>query len=697
MAECVSYEVEDGVAVLTIANPPVNALSWEVRRGLADGLEAALADPDVDVIVIIGEGNTLSVGADISEFGAPFQNPGLPEVCNRIEASEKPVLAALHGNVLGGGFEVALSTHYRVASLGTRFGLPEVTLGLLPGAGGTQRMPRLAGANLSLEVMLSGQSLPVDDARASALFDALVEGDLREGAIAYARELIEEGAPVRPTRDATVGFADPLAYQGSLARARARVSGKPENAPREIVNCIEAAMLLPFEQGLAFEWSAFENLLVSEQSAALRHAFFAERKAAKFPELAGVSPRDVRQVGIVGGGTMGSGIAMACLGAGLKVVLVERGAAALDAALTRIDGMFDRNVARGRLSSAARDEKRAALDGATDLVALADVDMVIEAVPEELDAKLLVFSQLDGVVKEGAVLASNTSYMDVNRMARETGSPEDVLGLHFFSPAHVMRLVEVIVADETAPEVTATAVALARRLGKIPVRAGMSDGFIGNRILSAYRFAADMMLEEGATPYLIDEAMEDWGMTLGPYKVQDMAGLDISWARRKRLAETRDPAERYVAIGDRLCEAGRLGQKAGRGYYLYVDGAREGTQDPEVIALIRTERERKGISPRGFKPDEIQRRCLAAMVNEGARLLREGVATRPSDIDTVMMHGYGFPRWRGGPMMAADLVGLLKVKSDLDLFAREEPRFWAPEPIFDGLIKNGQGFDSLND
>ena len=696
MADCVGYEVENGVAVLSVANPPVNALSWEVRNGLARGLESAVADPDVDVIVILGEGRTFPVGADISEFGAPHKSPGLPQVCDWIEASEKPVVAALHGTALGGGFEIALSAHYRVASVDARIGLPEVKLGLLPGAGGTQRAPRLAGAELSLDMMLSGDPMRADDPRVGVFFDALIEGDLRGGALAFARELVADGASVRPTSEVRDGFSDPLDYQRIVARARGKVGGKPENAPREIVNCVEAAMLLPFEQGLAFERSAFGELVASGQSAALRHVFFAERKAAKFPELAGVSPRKVQQVGIVGGGTMGSGIAMACLSAGLEVVLVERGAAALEAALQRIDGMCERGVARGRLGRAERDRQRAALSGATDLVALSEVDMVIEAVPEEMDAKLLVFSQLDGVVKEGAVLASNTSFLDVNRIARETGSPEDVLGLHFFSPAHVMRLVEVIAGDDTAPEVTATAVALAKRLGKIPVRAGVSDGFIGNRILMAYRFAADMMLEEGATPYLIDAAMEDWGMAMGPYKAQDLAGLDISWARRKRLAATRDPAERYVAIADRLCEAGRFGQKAGRGYYLYVDGDRKGTHDPEVIAMIRAERERKGIAPRGFKAEEIQRRCLAAMVNEGAKLLHEGVATRPSDIDTVMVHGYGFPRWRGGPMMAADLLGLLRVKSDLEAFARDEPEFWTPEPIFGELIKNGQGFASLN-
>lgn len=697
MAQPVNYDVERGVAVLGVNNPPVNALSAAVRKNLAEGLQRALSDPEVAAVLIIGEGRSFPAGADIAEFGKPAKDPGLPDLCNSLEGSPKPVIAALHGTALGGGFEVALGAHYRVAHKSAQFGLPEVTLGILPGAGGTQRTPRLAGAELALDLMLSGKPMRADSPEADVFFDAIIDGDLREGALQFACDLVAQGAGPRRTCEAHKGFVDPVAYQRAVARRRKDTANGPETAPQEILDCVEAAELLPFDQGLAFERAAFETCVTSDQSAALRHAFFAERKAAKFPELVAGKARDVQVVGIIGGGTTGSGIAIACLSAGLDVIVVERDAAALANGLARIDAMLERGVSRGHLSVMMRDQQRMRLQGASDLVAVSGADLVIEAVTEDMHIKLGVFAQLDGVAKEGAILATNTSYLDVDRIARETGSPGDVLGLHFFSPAHVMRLIEVVVGAETTDDAVATAVALAKRLGKVPVRSGVCDGFIGNRILSTYCMAADMMLEEGATPNIIDTAMESFGMAMGPYKVMDLAGLDTSWARRRRLAPTRNRQERYVAIGDILCEAGRFGQKAGKGYYLYEEGSREASQDSEVIAIIRAERERKGLTARGFKPEEIQRRCLAAMANEGARLLREGIATRPSDIDTVMIHGYGFPRWRGGPMMAADITGLLRIKRDLEGFAREDAGFWAPEPVFDELIKNGRGFASLND
>ncbi|SEO15655.1 short chain enoyl-CoA hydratase /3-hydroxyacyl-CoA dehydrogenase [Salinihabitans flavidus] len=696
MADVVAYEVVDGVAVLTVQNPPVNALSTAVRRGIVEGLARAEGDEEIGALVIIGDGRTFPAGADISEFGKPPADPWLPEVCNRIELCPKPVVAALHGTALGGGFEVALAAHYRLAATSARIGLPEVTLGILPGAGGTQRTPRIVGAEVALDLMLSGKPMPVTAKAAQPFFDKLIDGDLRTEAIAFARDLIESGAPTRPTREMTEGFSDGAAYQDAIAARRKAIAGRPEIAPAEIVRCVEAAALLPFETGLDFERAAFETCVTSDQSAALRHAFFAERRAAKFPELADGRPREIEHVGVIGGGTMGAGIVAACLDAGLRVSLVERDNSALKAGLERITAIEDRALERGRVDADTHAARLGRLNGAADMVSLAECDVVIEAVIEDMDVKKQIFSQLDAVVKEGAVMATNTSYLDVNEIATATDAPEDVLGLHFFSPANIMRLLEVVVADKTSPDTVATGVALAKRLGKIPVRSAVSDGFIGNRVLSAYRNAAELMLMDGATPYELDDAMRAFGMALGPYQVMDLAGLDIGWARRKRLAPSRDPSQRYLELGDRLCEAGHFGQKTGRGYYRYKEGSRKGTPDPEVLALLESERREKGVAPRSFTVAEIQRRCLCAMVNEGAKILREGVASRPSDIDTVMLHGYGFPRWRGGPMKAADLVGLLQIRSDLRRFAEKDTWLWEPDPLFDELIRKGEDFESLN-
>lgn len=695
MSQAVAYQVEDGIAVLSINNPPVNALGIAVRLGLVDGLDRALADDAVAAIVILGEGRTFPAGADITEFGKAPQEPFLPEVCDRIEAATKPVVAALHGTALGGGFEIALGAHYRIAHPSAAVGLPEVNLGILPGAGGTQRAPRLAGAEIALDLMLSGSPMKVTDPRAAAFIDRIADGDLRIAAVDYAREIVANGANIRPTRNVTDGFRDAAAYQTVVRSKMSEVSKRPELAPAEIVRCVEAAELLPFDNGIAFERAAFETCLKSDQSDALRHVFFAERKAAKLPELAQGTAREVSYVGVIGGGTMGAGIVAACLGAGLDVVLVERDRNALDAGLARVHTILERALKRGRISAQSCEAQLARLQGHDDLVALADVDLVIEAVVEEMNVKKQVFTQLDAIVRDDAILATNTSYLDINQIAAATRQPENVLGLHFFSPAHVMRLLEIVVADKTSADAVATGVALAKALRKIPVRAGVCDGFIGNSIFAAYRTVADFLIEDGASPYEVDAAMRAYGMALGPFQVSDLAGLDIGWARRKRLAATRDPAERYVAIGDRLCENGWFGQKTGRGYYQYSEGARLGTPDPEVLAVIDAERSRKGIVPKTFTAHEIQTRVVAVMANTGARLLREGIATRPGDIDTVLVHGYGFPRWRGGPMKAADQAGLLALKNDLEAFAREDPHFWQVEPVFHELQRDGRTFADL--
>lgn len=705
MAEAVETVVLDDVALVTIDNPPVNALNLAVRQGLIAAIEAAEENPAVRAIVLIGAGRSFPAGADIHEFtafdhGAPLADPWLPEVCNRIEAAAKPVVAALHGAALGGGFEVALAAHWRVAQPGARVGFPEVTLGLLPGAGGTQRAPRLAGAKVALDLMLSGRPISAAQALSAGLIDEVAEDDLIDAALARARALADAAAAGRPparTSDRGEGLRDPAAFEAEIRTRRPKAQDPNIPAPSKIVDCVEAALLLPGDAGHGFERAAFDDCLTSRASAGLRHAFLAERRAARIRELAATTPRDVQKVAVIGGGLMGAGIAASLLGAGIQVTMVERDNDALAKGLERVAVIHQRAVDKGRLTEAARDAEWDRLEGALEMAALADVDLAIEAVFEDFEVKSQVFQALDRVLKPGAILATNTSYLDIDALAATVSRPGDVIGLHFFSPAHVMRLVEVVVGAKTASDVTATGFTLAKRLGKIAVKAGNIDGFIGNRILSAYRTATDFMLEDGATPAQIDAAMRAFGFPLGPYQVLDMAGLEISWARRKRLAATRDPNARYVSIGDLMCEAGWFGQKTGRGYYRYEQGGRSGVEDPEVLELIKAERARKGITPRAFTDDEIRSRALAAMVNEGAKLIETGIALRPSDIDVVMLTGYGFPRWRGGPMKTADLAGLVRIRKDLQSYAEAEPEFWTPAPVLLDLIKNGRTFDSLNE
>lgn len=697
MTDRVRVTASDGVTTITLCNPPVNALGADLRRGLMAALRAAEADHATEVIVLAAEGRTWPAGADIREFGKPPQDPWLPELCDAIAACPKPVIAAMHGTALGGGLELALAAHVRLAEPGTRLGLPEVTLGILPGAGGTQRLPRLIGARQALGLMLSGLPVAAERVVAVGLVDAITEGAAAQAAERLAAAHIAGQATLPSAADRPDHRGDAAAWLAAVAEARKSLGSGRLPAPARIVDCVEAALLLPEDEGLAYERTAFEELVATPEAAALRHAFLAERRAAHQPDLAGIAPRDVAEIGVIGGGFMGSGIATTCLAAGLRVTMIERDAQALSAGLARVAAHQERAVAKGRKTEAAREEEWARMSGTTEMAALASADLVIEAAYEDEAVKTAIFAEIDHVARPGAVLATNTSYLDIDAIAAATSRPGDVVGLHFFSPAPVMKLLEVVEADATAPDVIATAFALAKRLGKVAVRAGNCDGFIGNRVLTACRTAADFLLEDGATPYQIDRAMVAWGFPLGPYQVLDMAGLDISWARRGRLAPSRNPAERYVAIGDRLCELGRLGQKAGRGYYLYAEGERAGVEDPEVLEIIAAERAAKGLEPRRVGEAEIQRRLLAAMANEGARILEERIAARPSDIDLVMLMGYGFPRWRGGPMQAADEAGLLAMRDTLRDYAREDEAFWKPAALWDELIKNGQKFADLND
>ncbi len=683
------------IAVIVIDHPPVNALGHPVRAGLAAAMHTALSDPAVRAIVIRAEGRTFPAGADIAEFGRPPQAPLLPDLCNAIEASPRPVIAAIHGTALGGGLELALAAHYRVALASAKVGLPEVTLGILPGAGGTQRVPRIAGAQAALDLMIGGRPLTAATARDLGLIDAVADDDLPAAALALARLVLDEGRGVRPTRDRREGMADPAGYEAAVAAARARHAKDRLPAPRKIVDCVEAALLLPFPQGLAFERAAFEELVATPEAAGLRHAFFAERRAARFPEAA-AAPRPVRHVGVVGAGLMGAGIAYAALSAGLQVTLMDRDQPTLARGLERIATLQERAVAQGRTTEAQRQADWARLDGALDAADLAGCDLAIEAVFEDFDVKAGVLRALDAALRPGAVIATNTSYLDIDALAAVTGRPQDVLGLHFFSPAHVMRLLEIVVARQTAPEVTATGLALARRLGKVAVRSGVCDGFIGNRMLTAYRQAAEFAVEDGADPQAVDAAMRAFGFALGPFEVSDLAGLQIGWARRKRLAPTRNPAHRYVAIADRLCEAGRFGQGSGKGWYDYPGGSRAPVPSAEVAAIIDAERRSKGIAPRAFAADELRFRCLAALANEGARILGEGIAQRPSDVDAVWLFGYGFPRWEGGPMHWADAFGPARLVETLTACLPEAPELWTPAPLLVEIAAAGGTFAARN-
>ncbi len=690
------YNVHDNVAVITVNNPPVNALSQVVCARLIARVEQAESDPAVRAVLIHAQGHTFPAGADVKEFGGPKLAPVLPMVCDRIEACIKPVIATLHGTVLGGGLELALASHYRIAHVDTKMGLPEVNLGLVPGAGGTLRMPHLCGVAFALSFMLSGKPIGAYFAKKRGLIDDITKGNSLAAGLGMARDVISSGTHVRRTLAQDQALRDPIANLSAIKQARAAVVTSVLMAPDKIIDCVEASLLLPVKAAKSFEWTAFGDCLASKQSAALRHVFIAERLAGKVPEVERGNPREISNVGIIGGGTMGAGIAVSMLDGGLNVILVERDSDSLEAGLSRVTAVFERAVAQKRLTPKVMEARLAALSGSLQMSDLSEVDLAVETVTEERTIKEEVFAQLDAVLKQGAILAANTSYLDIDELAATVSRPADVIGLHFFSPANIMKLLEVVVADATSDDVVASGFKLAKRLGKIGVRAGVTDGFIGNRILKAYRLAAEYMVEDGASPYQVDGAMRDFGFGLGPFQGYDLAGLDIAWVQRKRVAASRDPALRYTRFGDKMCEAGWFGHKVGRGFYRYVDGASKGHEDQTVLDLIADARMNQRIRPREFDDDEIQRRCLSAMVNEGARLLESAMALRPSDIDMVMVHGFGLVRWRGGPMHIADQIGILQIRNDLQRFDSDDTHIWRPAEMLNSMTLNGQGFGVLN-
>ncbi len=698
MTQATTYTIVGNLAVVEIASPPVNALGQAVRLGIVEAINSAGADDAVAAIIITGQGRSFSAGADIREFGKPPLDPSLPAVCNLIEDCAKPVIAAVNGIALGGGMEVALAAHFRIAAQSASFGLPEVTLGIVPGAGGTQRLPRIIGVQAAIGIMTDGK--PIDAARALELgiVDRICTGELGAQAQEYAREITDTSHPIRRSRDRSVRGETEAQRSGAIAEARTALDKTARNlvVPFKIVDCVEAAFERPFDDGLAFERAAFVECLQTDQSKGLRHAFAAERRAAKFPEAETGEARPLAQIGVVGGGTMGAGIAVAALGAGLHVTMVERDGDAIARGSDNVEKVYDRKIAKGRMNAEQKSEVLARFQPSTDYGDLGQADLVVEAVFEDLAVKKAVFGELDRVTKPGAVLATNTSHLDIGKIAASISRPGDVIGLHFFSPANIMKLLEIVVPDGVGDDVVATGLALAKAIRKVPVRAGICDGFIGNRILAAYRRAADYMMEDGASPYEIDAALRDFGFAMGPFEVSDLAGGDIGWATRKRKAATRPANERYVEIADRMCERGWFGQKTGRGFYDYAAGSRKGVPNPEIASIIAAEQAKKGIAAREFAHEEILRRYMAAMINEAANVLADGIAVRPSDIDVVLLYGYGFPRYRGGPMKYADTYGLDRILSDIRTFASEDAQFWTPSPLLSELVEKGATFDGMN-
>jgi len=692
------FDIRGAVAVLTLDNPPVNSFGLELRRAVVDGVARAEDDPGVQAIILIGSGKGFSAGADIREFGTPksFAPPNLLTVLRVVEDCTKPVIAAIAGICMGGGCELALACHYRVAAADAQIGLPEVKIGLLPGAGGTQRLPRAVGLERALNMIVSGTPRRAEELRGTPLLDVVTGGNLLEAALEFAGTLIAQKRGTQRLRDLKIQMPNAEAYL-QFARNTVKAIAGPYPAPLACVEAVAAATREPFEAGLKRERELFASLMLSPESAALRHIFQAERAASR---IAGVPdstpPRALNKVAVIGAGTMGGGITMALINAGLPVVLLETNQEALERGLATIRRNYQGALRKGTFTEAALEQRLALITATLDYEPLREADLVIEAVFENLDVKKNVFEKLDTVAREGAILASNTSALNLDAIAAFTRRPRDVVGLHFFSPANIMRLLEIVRGARTADDVLVTAMALAGRIRKIAVIAGVCDGFIGNRMIARYGQAAHDVLLAGASPEQVDQALEKFGMAMGPFRMFDLAGLDVGWAWRKRLQEE-SPHQDLANVADLLCEAGRYGQKNGAGWYRYTPGSRAALPDPEVSAFIEKFRAARGITPRRVTEEEIVRRCIYALINEGARILEEGIAQRSSDIDIVYLNGYGFPAFRGGPMFYADQVGLAQVARDLKRIAARagaEADFWAPAALLERLAREGKTFSA---
>ena len=690
------YEVRGPTALIRLNHPPINGLGAALREGLMQSLDRAQADAGVKAIIVTGSERAFSGGADVKEFGTPnsAREPRLPALIAAFENSPKPVIAAIAGVCMGGGLELALGAHFRIAKSDAQIALPEVKLGLLPGAGGTQRLPRVIGLEAALNMIVSGATVPAVKLKGTALFDDVVDGDPVAAALAFADKALADKLPLKRVRDLKV--KDPQS-EAFLQFARNTVGATAKNFPAPL-KCVEAvawSVSKPIDEALRLERESFLSLMNTPESRALRHIFGAERAASKIADVPDDTPlRPIRRVGIIGAGTMGGGIAMNFANAGIAVVILEMKQEALDKGLGTIRKNYENTAKKGRITEAQVGERMALIAPTLGYDAMKDVDLVIEAVFENMDVKRQVFKTLDEVCKPGAILASNTSALNLNTIAGFTRRPQDVIGLHFFSPANVMRLLEIVRGDQTAKDVLATCMAMAKTIKKVGVVSGVCDGFIGNRMLAKYGAAANGLLMQGALPQQVDKALEKFGFAMGPFRVGDLAGLDIGWAgRKRRAAENPNAYQRVVA--DAICEQGRFGQKTGAGWYRYEPGARDPIPDPVVTEIIESFRKERGITARKITDDEVVERCVFALVNEGARILDEKIAARASDIDVVYLNGYGFPQHRGGPMLHADIVGLPNVVRSLKRFAAEPgaEAWWQPAPLLQQLADDGKSFN----
>jgi len=693
MAEIVGFSKEGNVGLIVVNNPPVNALSQAVRAGIKAGIEKSVADADIAAMIILCDGRTFIAGADIREFGKPPLEPFLPDVCQFIEDSPKPVIAAIHGTALGGGLEIPLSCHFRIAASTAKVGLPEVKLGLLPGAGGTQRLPRVAGVQAALEMITSGTPVAAAKAKAMGILDDVIDGDLKAAALAFAKKVIDEKLSIRRVSRLTAKVDSPSIFE-DFAKANAR-KFRGFMAPFKCIEAVKIATEFPFAEGMKRERAIFLELQASDQSRAQRHVFFAEREVVRIPGLPDDQPtREIKSAGVLGAGTMGGGIAMCFANAGIPVVLLDVKQEFIDKGMAVIKKNYANTVAKGKLKQEGMDKRLSLIKPTLSYDDLKNVDLVIEAVFEDMGIKKEVFTKLDAVCKPGAILASNTSYLNIDAIAEITKRPQDVMGMHFFSPANVMRLLENVRGKKATPDVYATAMKLGKTIGKIPVLVGVCDGFVGNRMLAKRTRECGFMLEEGALPWQIDKVIYNFGFPMGPYAMGDMAGLDIGWRNRKAKFDSLTPREKANTILDKICEMGRYGQKTGSGFYKY-DEKRNATPDPLIEELIINHSKEVGIARRTITDQEIIERAIYSMINEGAKILEEGIAARPLDIDVVWLNGYGFPVYLGGPMFYADTVGLKKVYEAIlkykDLVGAE---YWTPSPLLEKLAKEGKGFYS---
>jgi 3-hydroxyacyl-CoA dehydrogenase len=688
ITQSVDLDRRGRIAVLTVNNPPVNALSQHVRQGLRDGVKQAIADREIAAIVITCGGRTFIAGADITEFGRPPREPGFHEVLDLIEGSPKPVVAAVHGTALGGGLEVALACHYRVGVKTARFGLPEVKLGLLPGAGGTQRLPRVVGVEKALQMIVSGDPIGADEALRHGLIDAIVDGDLSTAGVAFADAVLDEKRSLRKIRDLDDKLAAVRGKPEVFASFRKSVARQTRGfrAPENCIRAVEAAVSLPFDAGLKRERELFLELLNSPESKAQRYFFFAEREAAKIPDVPPDTPaKEIKKAAVLGAGTMGGGIAMNFANAGIPVTLVEVAREPLDRGLGVVRTNYEATASKGRLTAADVDKRMGLIRGTTDFGEVADADIVVEAVFEEMEIKKEVFARIDKICRADAILATNTSTLDVNEIASATARPESVVGMHFFSPANVMRLLEVVRGAKTSKAVIATAMSVGRRINKVPVLVGVCHGFVGNRMLHQRGREAEKLILEGALPHQVDKVLFDFGFPMGPFAMGDLAGLDVGWRIRKGKG-LKSP------VADRLCEMGRFGQKTGAGYYRYAGGDRTPVPDPEVEKIILGVSREQGLQRRSISDQEILERLLYPMVNEGAKILEEKLAIRASDIDVIWVYGYGWPVYRGGPMFWADQVGLKAIKNRMLEWERQHGEAWRPAPLLARLADAGKGF-----